>query len=79
VRDREFSSNLVSIPWFRSAQFLGTYRGFAQRGEVSAVLRRRFYYPNDPRRRGRGEEVATAGRPIHYEEVLPEQPTGKGS
>ena len=33
---------------------LGDLQGFAQRGEVSSVLRRRFYYPNGMRRRSRG-------------------------
>jgi glycosyltransferase involved in cell wall biosynthesis len=78
VRDGELLGNLVSIPWFRTAQFLGTYQGFAQRGEVSAMLRRRFYYPNDPRRKPDVEPGAEqAGRPIHYEEVA-SQPQSQG-
>ena len=51
-----WSGTSCSIPWFRSAQFLGTYQGFAQRGDVSSVLRRRFYYPNGVRRRSRAPE-----------------------
>jgi glycosyltransferase involved in cell wall biosynthesis len=37
--------HLVDIPVFRTAQFYGTYRGFAQQGPVPEMLRRRFYYP----------------------------------
>lgn len=40
---REFSS----ICAFRFMQFWGTYRGFSQKGPVSASLRQRFYYPSD--------------------------------
>lgn len=74
ARDGELRSNLRAIPWFRSAQFLGTYQGFAQRGNVSAVLRRRFYYPNGVRRPdGPSEPVEARGRPIHYDEITEEQ------
>lgn len=38
-------SNLVSIPRFRAAQYLGTWEGFRHRGEISNSLRKRFYYP----------------------------------
>ncbi len=46
ARDGVLVENLRSIPAFRAAQFYGTYRGFRQRGEESAVLRSRFYYPH---------------------------------
>jgi glycosyltransferase involved in cell wall biosynthesis len=39
---------LPSIVKFRSAQFVGTYRGFREVGEVTEVLRRRFFYPDLP-------------------------------
>ena len=42
---RRLWSNLVSIPRFRAAQYLGTWEGFRHRGDVSTSLRRRFYYP----------------------------------
>ncbi len=46
ARERVLFRNLLAIPAFRIAQFWGTYRGFAQRGPVSFLLKRRFYYPN---------------------------------
>ena len=59
----------LSIPRFRTAQFLGTYEGFAQRGEVPVELRRRFYYPRGIRRR---EPIRPEiGTPIPYEELGP--------
>ena len=70
ARDRVLLRNLGGIPRFRAAQFLGTYEGFAQRGEVPAELRRRFYYPRGVRRReGPPNEI---GSPIAYDEELPQ-------
>lgn len=40
----------IEIPWFRSAQFLGSYQGFRQKGPVTRALKERFYYPDRPRR-----------------------------
>jgi hypothetical protein len=77
LRDRELLANLISIPWFRSAQFLGTYQGFAQSGDVSAVLRRRFYYPNDVRR-PEPPQAPASGRPIHYDEAAADEPRAGG-
>lgn len=68
ARDGALGENLGSIPAFRVAQFLGTYRGFRQRGEASAVLRRRFYYPHGWRR-PIGHEVPPNARPIHYDDA----------
>lgn len=42
---RCLASNVLSIPRFRAAQYLGTWEGFRHRGDVSNSLRRRFYYP----------------------------------
>ena len=44
-------SNLTGIPAFRIAQFYGAWRGFSRqdRDKVNEGLRRRFYYPSDPR------------------------------
>jgi rhamnosyltransferase len=42
---RRLLRNLISIPTFRAAQYLGTWEGFRHRGTVSSELRRRFYYP----------------------------------
>jgi rhamnosyltransferase len=38
-------SNVTSIPRFRAAQYLGTWEGFRDRGDISSSLRKRFYYP----------------------------------
>lgn len=46
IADRKLLNNVISIPRFRAAQFLGSYRGFNQRGDATAALKRRFYYPN---------------------------------
>lgn len=45
-RDGVLGQNLTGIASFRFAQFLGTYRGFRQKGPISTALKRRFYYPN---------------------------------
>jgi hypothetical protein len=60
ARDGVMLRNIGSIPSFRVAQFWGTYRGFRQRGEASAALRRHFYYPHGLRRHEPNE--APAGR-----------------
>lgn len=44
--------NLLSIPAFRSAQYLGAWEGFRARGEVTEELRRVFYYPKSITRLG---------------------------
>jgi glycosyltransferase involved in cell wall biosynthesis len=81
AREGQLVGNVMSILWFRSAQFLGTYQGFAQRGEVSLVLRRRFYYPNGMRRQEPTPPASTAspGRPIHYDEVGADEGRREGS
>jgi glycosyltransferase involved in cell wall biosynthesis len=68
ARDGVLFENLGSIPAFRSAQFWGTYRGFGQRGEASAVLRRHFYYPHGWRRRTT-EPAPPGARRIDYDEA----------
>lgn len=66
LRDRQLVGNLLSIPRFRIAQFLGTYEGFTQRGDVSAELRRRFYYPSAAAR-PEGPRTDAIGSPIDYD------------
>ncbi len=68
ARDGVLARNLTSIPAFRAAQFWGTYRGFAQRGRASAVLRRHFYYPHGLGRPKVGGALAH-GRPIDYDDA----------
>jgi rhamnosyltransferase len=70
AQERTLFANIGSIPAFRVAQFLGTYRGFRQRGEASARLRRHFYYPH-PLRRAREETPPANARPIQYDEIEP--------
>ena len=55
----------------RLAQFMGTYQGFAQHGEVPQELRRRFYYPRGMARPK--PEEPEIGSPIQYEDVRPER------
>ena len=43
--DRVLVKNLFNILSYRLMQFLGTYRGFAQRGPVTSRLKQTFYYP----------------------------------
>jgi glycosyltransferase involved in cell wall biosynthesis len=43
--DRVLGKNLYDILFFRLMQFWGTYRGYAQRGPITAELRQTFYYP----------------------------------
>lgn len=45
VPRRRLLRNLFEIPSFRIAQYLGTWEGFRQQGDVSQELKRRFYYP----------------------------------
>ena len=68
ARDRVLAGNLTSIPAFRTAQFWGTYRGFAQRGRASAVLRRHFYYPHGLGR-PKVDGALASGRAIDYEDA----------
>ena len=75
ARDGALLRNLFWIPAFRAAQFWGSYRGFRQRGEASAVLRRHFYYPHGWRRRA-ASPAPRSGRPILYEEI--HDPEGDG-
>lgn len=41
-----FWQEIAEIFTFRIMQFWGTYQGYQQKGEVSQLLKRRFYYPN---------------------------------
>lgn len=58
VPRKKLLRNLLSIPAFRAAQHIGAWEGFRTRGNVTADLRRRFYYPkgftsrDDPARPG---------------------------
>ncbi|MEJ7783709.1 MAG: glycosyltransferase [Solirubrobacteraceae bacterium] len=67
-RVRCLKANLLDIPRFRTAQFLGTYRGFAQSGPVTGVLKRRFYYPLPNGAMSASAYGAELGRLIDYDE-----------
>jgi hypothetical protein len=67
ARDGRLRGNLAAIPSFRIAQFWGAYLGFRQRGDASAALRRRFYYPHGWRRQPSSEHPPGARR-IDYDE-----------
>lgn len=57
AREGSLLRNLTAIPRFRAAQFYGAYQGFAQKGDVTTALKRRFYYPE-----GMPESVARVAR-----------------
>lgn len=59
--------NILSIPMFRFAQFIGAWEGFRQPADVSAKLLERFYYP--PELKSRASSPAP-GRRIVYAEDL---------
>jgi glycosyltransferase involved in cell wall biosynthesis len=59
-------SNVVSIPQFRFAQFIGAWQGFRAPDDVSERLLQRFYYPPESQQ---GHELPSApGRKIVYSE-----------
>jgi rhamnosyltransferase len=68
AREGALARSFVSIPSFRAAQFWGTYRGFRQRGEASAVLRRHFYYPHGLGRQD-AHDLHHGRQPIDYDEA----------
>ena len=47
IRERQLSANLLGIPAFRVAQFLGAWEGFRSESALTDELRKRFYYPLD--------------------------------
>ena len=69
LRGSSPAKTIGEIVMFRSMQFWGTYRGYAQRDPADDELRRRLYYPND-----RGAKVPAAAqqqRPIDYSRTGP--------
>jgi rhamnosyltransferase len=68
LRTHRFRDSIVDIPRFRAAQFLGTYRGFAQSGPVTDALKRRFYYPSSEGSVRTDRDTSAPGRPIDYDE-----------
>lgn len=70
-RDGVLGAHAADIARFRLAQFYGTYRGFAQQGPTTELLRRRFYYPTEPADRLHHGPADPIGRPIDYDEPVP--------
>ncbi len=73
LRKRMFGRNWTGIPRFRLMQFLGTYRGFTQRGLLTTRIKQTFYYPNHNRR-----QIKTL-RPQKGHEMLVDYQTGERS
>ena len=46
LHERVFFGNMIDILRFRFMQFWGTYRGFAESGQITEGLRKKLYYPN---------------------------------
>jgi rhamnosyltransferase len=67
LHEGRLQENVVDIPRFRLAQFIGTYRGFSQSGPVTDVLKRRFYYPSANGNMASDREDSEIGRPIDYD------------
>lgn len=68
ARANRLSGNVVSIPLFRSAQFIGAWEGFRRPDNLSARLLERFYYPAE----AQSNELPPApGRKIIYSEDIP--------
>jgi hypothetical protein len=65
LEEGRLRESAVDIVRFRTAQFAGTYQGFAQTGPVPMALKKRFYYPSSPQ--AHGSSAATdIGRQIDY-------------
>jgi rhamnosyltransferase len=69
ARTHRLRENLGDVPRFRVAQFLGTYRGFAQSGPVTDVLKRRFYYPSSEAAVAANRRPGDLGKAIDYDEA----------
>ncbi len=65
VKVHRLRTNVLSIPQFRFAQFIGAWEGFRAPDHVSARLRERFYYPADA---NNAEVPAEPGLKIEYSE-----------
>ena len=66
---RCLKDNMLSIPLFRSAQFMGAWEGFRAPDHISAQLRERFYYPSDSKGLDSAPEPEP-GRRIRYSQEV---------
>lgn len=64
--DRVLPNHLLSIPTFRLMQFVGTYRGFAQRVPLTSQLKQTFYYPRHLKHFSSSPIAETQQRTIDY-------------
>jgi rhamnosyltransferase len=67
ITQRRLGENILAIPAFRSAQFMGAWQGFRAPDEVSSQLLSRFYYPTDPKAVALSPEP---GRRIKYSDNI---------
>ena len=76
ARERRLLREGRGIVEFRTAQFLGTWQGFAQEGPLTKTLKHRFYYPADNATSADGisEEI---GNPLEYDDVPVDGRTGR--
>ncbi|MDX1436011.1 MAG: glycosyltransferase family 2 protein [Anaerolineales bacterium] len=71
ARQKALAKNLLTILWFRTMQFAGTYRGYRSSGPVTGPLRRIFYYPRGLQADEAASEASSATRraePIRYQD-----------
>lgn len=68
AKAKRLRGNLLGIPAFRSAQFIGAWEGFRQPANVSARLLERFYYPAEA---NKAPAPAAPGRKIVYSDDVP--------
>jgi rhamnosyltransferase len=75
--ERALWRNLRSILAFRLMQFWGTYRGFAQPGDITSQLRQTFYYPHGLARNKANAAKTEGQRRVEYSCSSPEQHSDK--
>ncbi len=63
LRQRVLLKNILSIGWFRAAQFWGTYQGYRHSSLITQHLRQTFYYPHGLNARETGVREV---EPIRY-------------
>ncbi|MFM8857484.1 MAG: glycosyltransferase family 2 protein [Actinomycetota bacterium] len=63
IKAQRFVGNMLGIPLFRTAQFIGAWEGFRAPDDTSTELLQRFYYPSESQST---HTVPEPGRRIHY-------------
>lgn len=67
MKHLQFWRNILSIILFRSMQFWGTYKGYAQVGSISTSLRRKFYYSNDHSSNDKSKKVQSESNRVEID------------